>query len=199
MYKICGTCKKNKYISEFNFSNKNTGKLQSKCRDCQKEYRLLHIENYLIWKENNKDKIKTWYTSNKNSLKEKQKIYRKLNTKKIKQKKKIYYDNLFGTEKGIFDRFSRAKAQAKKRKIEFLLSFDEYKDKIFNQCYYCNFLLGKSVKTGSGLDRLDSYKGYVKENVVSCCFICNKIKSDVMTPLETKSVIDLLLKMRSLK
>ena len=29
-----------------------------------------------------------------------------------------------------------------------------------------------------GIDRIDSNKGYTKDNVISCCEMCNRMKSD---------------------
>lgn len=31
----------------------------------------------------------------------------------------------------------------------------------------------------NGIDRIDSSKGYNKENCVPCCFLCNKMKSNL--------------------
>lgn len=42
-------------------------------------------------------------------------------------------------------------------------------------CYYCGSLSSK----GNGLDRMDSNYGYTKNNVVSCCKICNTAKLDL--------------------
>lgn len=50
-------------------------------------------------------------------------------------------------------------------------------------CTYCGFpvtgrsLLTAEENTGSGLDRKDSTKGYVIENVVPACFLCNRTKN----------------------
>lgn len=197
--KICKTCNVNKSIFDFSFSNKSLGIRQNKCKECQKNYRKRYAEYFVSYRKKNKDKIKSWYENNKNELKNKQKIYQETNKDKIKAVKKKYYDSLFGTEKGISDRFSRAKAQAKKRNIEFSISLDDFRVKIQDPCYYCNFLLGNIIKTGSGLDRIDSDKGYTIDNVVSCCAFCNKIKSDLLTAEETKELIGLLLKIRTKK
>lgn len=51
-------------------------------------------------------------------------------------------------------------------------------------CFYCGSLPANyhkgSQSTGgytyNGIDRIDSDKGYTKDNVVSCCFPCNRAK-----------------------
>ena len=60
---------------------------------------------------------------------------------------------------------------------------------IFQPCFYCG-VVGTNFKRterkdglGSfyynGLDRVDSRKGYISNNVVSCCKVCNRAKSDM--------------------
>jgi len=83
------------------------------------------------------------------------------------------------------------KQGAKMRKLEFVLSFDEFMVITKQPCAYC----GKSdcdsyralsrrgvdsdiISTGNGVDRIDSAKGYVPGNMVSCCNMCNRMKSN---------------------
>lgn len=76
---------------------------------------------------------------------------------------------------------------------EFKLSFDEFKSLIKGNCCYCGAepsednIWAKSAKRISkgdednkfnGIDRIDSSKGYYKENCVSCCTKCNRMKLD---------------------
>ena len=41
------------------------------------------------------------------------------------------------------------------------------------ECYYCHYYKKEEV---NGIDRVDNTKGYTKENSVSCCEMCNRIK-----------------------
>ena len=63
------------------------------------------------------------------------------------------------------------------------------------RCFYCEIPeikikeVGLKTQTGRplsalGIDRLDPEKGYEKDNIVFCCFACNKAKGDVFTPEE---------------
>ncbi len=44
-----------------------------------------------------------------------------------------------------------------------------------NKCHYC---LGILSPTGHGLDRKNSAKGHEANNVVPCCWKCNRIKGE---------------------
>lgn len=76
------------------------------------------------------------------------------------------------------------KKNAKNRGVEFSLSNDCFRKITSSNCYYCNALpnnrIQKHKNTGyyiyNGIDRVDSNKGYVEGNVVSCCSNCNYLK-----------------------
>lgn len=71
-------------------------------------------------------------------------------------------------------RFIRAKAQAKQRGLEFVLSREEFFSLLDKPCVYCGAV--SDGHTGCGLDRLDNTRGYVISNVVPCCGPCNRIR-----------------------
>ena len=93
-------------------------------------------------------------------------------------------------------RFTEAKHSAKKRKIEWRLTLDEYIALIAMPCYYCENKLCEPVKRATGLDRLDSNKGYEIGNVVSCGYMCNCIKHQFLSPEEMKLVAKTLIDFR---
>jgi hypothetical protein len=57
------------------------------------------------------------------------------------------------------------------------LSEKTYTELTNRNCYYCD--LDLSDKTGARLDRIDSNKGYILQNVVPCCKRCNVAKNDM--------------------
>lgn len=77
---------------------------------------------------------------------------------------------------------------AKRRGIEFRLSFDEFVDVVTRPCVYCGQAERQEVrlhKAGrrsqepfkyNGLDRLDNAVGYLPRNVQACCIRCNIAK-----------------------
>jgi len=77
--------------------------------------------------------------------------------------------------------------RAKERGLEFNLSLDYFKQLKSDDCCYCgtpNMFLAHycevmGLKTPwMSIDRKDNSKGYIVGNVVSACFVCNRIKSN---------------------
>lgn len=60
-----------------------------------------------------------------------------------------------------------------KRGYTMELQFDDFKDMVLNPCYYCKFQKDGEV---NGIDRVDNSNGYIKENCVPCCQVCNRMK-----------------------
>jgi hypothetical protein len=110
------------------------------------------------------------------------------------------YNKKFGKEQERTPkkRLSNLKSQCKKRGLEFDISLDEFIDEISKPCVYCNNLLGEKSVTASGLDRKDNSKGYVVNNVCSCCWVCNSIKGEHLSFEEMKEVVKLVLTMRGI-
>lgn len=79
--------------------------------------------------------------------------------------------------------YVRTASNAKKRNIEFSLSFTKYKKLSRTKyCYYTGILLDSSNANNDNyptLERLDSTKGYVDDNVVIVCKRINHIKSNI--------------------
>lgn len=61
---------------------------------------------------------------------------------------------------------------AKNRGLQFDIDIDFINDMWNKPCTYC----GSEIDS-IGLDRIDNSKGYTKENLCSCCFNCNQMKS----------------------
>lgn len=93
---------------------------------------------------------------------------------------------------GLRDLYRNYQYNAKKRKLVFSLSIEEFKEITSSNCYYCqtspntkSFNDGKTMTTEgkrnsiyiyNGIDRLDNLIGYIPENCVPCCAICNIAK-----------------------
>jgi hypothetical protein len=92
--------------------------------------------------------------------------------------------------------FSSRKADAKRRQLQWTLSFKEYHRITQQNCFYCNKLpsneYGSDNYNGnffySGLDRVNNLLGYSKQNCVPCCKECNHAKG-MMTMVEFKQHI----------
>ena len=84
-------------------------------------------------------------------------------------------------------RFGSYKQAAEKRGLGWNLSYDEFIELTQRQCYYCGMepeLRPSHHKRWdfkfpmSGIDRVDSSKGYYPDNTVACCTHCNRAKWD---------------------
>jgi len=134
---------------------------------CSKCRRLLPINADFFPKGNNISKIKLHskcYT-----------CFAKYHRNRRKKHKDSYSSN-------EHSRYSVYKTQAKRRKLSFELSEQEAIAMFKDICWYC----GYKPPDGSlnGIDRIDIDKGYVKDNVVSCCKRCNYMKGLVESKLK---------------
>lgn len=89
--------------------------------------------------------------------------------------------------------YGKYKIQAKRRRIDFQLSFEDFIDVTGRACYYCGSppksVLGGLRKNGlpryngdysyNGVDRLDPKGIYEVSNVVACCRVCNFAKAEM--------------------
>ena len=70
---------------------------------------------------------------------------------------------------------TRSKRSAEKRKIEWLLS-DNFARYLFQQsCFYCGITPNQRNELNN-IDRVNNKKGYINNNVVTCCKNCNFMK-----------------------
>lgn len=69
--------------------------------------------------------------------------------------------------------YTEYKKNANIRNLEFVLTYDDYVSIVKNECYYCGILQERGI---NGIDRVDSNVGYLSNNCVSCCQICNYMK-----------------------
>ena len=102
-----------------------------------------------------------------------QKAWKASNPKKVLAYSRAAYKR---NKHSIKYRYYYFKKQAQKthRKVE--ISLQCFTLLTRSGCYYCGT---KVVSTGSGLDRIDSNKGYLIDNVVTCCHPCNWMKRNL--------------------
>lgn len=73
-------------------------------------------------------------------------------------------------------------SKAKKKNLEFSLTLEIFKRYIFQNCYYCNEKPSRICRHHieipiNGIDRLNSELGYIIDNCVTCCTMCNRMKN----------------------
>lgn len=100
--------------------------------------------------------------------------------------------SIVSVNKGPFEHYSYFKKKAKrykedalKRHLNFDITYEDCYDLFRGDCYYCGiepelksngfeqYKVSESPLRANGIDRIDSKKGYTKENTVSCCVTCN--------------------------
>ena len=76
------------------------------------------------------------------------------------------------------------KYNADKRGYSFELTFEEFKNLVISNCYYCGdkpsnvYYKNYYNAPYNGIDRIDNSIGYKMSNVVSCCKTCNISKNN---------------------
>ena len=74
---------------------------------------------------------------------------------------------------------------AKKRNLSFEITRNELSEIIIKNCHYCGTTPSLKISYNSeffmynGIDRKNSNLGYFLENIVPCCFVCNRGKSNM--------------------
>ena len=92
--------------------------------------------------------------------------------------------------------YHKYKTTAKHNKRAFKLTKEQFKKLTSSKCFYCGthpYLLFNPLRSTNrkgtpisreaylynGVDRVNSKKGYIISNCVSCCFICNRMKNTI--------------------
>ena|SRR3990167_7754172 len=158
------------------------------CKNCKKEFMAKMPAHSFCGSE--KEKTGCSYINFLNYNKKRSKILRLSEKYKIYRETRKEYDRLRGlkrrSRKGykkerraeyqkyitfISFHFRKYKQNAKERQLFFTLTEKDFQLMWQAPCFYC-----KQFIKYIGIDRVDNSKGYIKENCVPCCSICNKMK-----------------------
>lgn len=80
------------------------------------------------------------------------------------------------------------KKSARSRDISFEINKEFFRDFIFENCYYCGIspsnkldrrIEDREAVKYNGLDRMDPSRGYIPDNLVTCCGTCNQAKASM--------------------
>jgi hypothetical protein len=116
----------------------------------------------------------------------------------LKRWRKENNDSVSKYNRTLEVRFRHSERIAKRRRIEWKLSFQEFIDICSKPCHYCLNKLSDATKTCAGIDRIDNNLGYIPSNIIPSCKVCNLIRNEFLTVQETEQMINLLLKLRNL-
>jgi hypothetical protein len=184
----CSDAKCKLYYHASCFVSDTNGSITKRCITCRnkgkiKDHKESRQNSKKIWNEENYEKtIKYWMDYRGKKMEElgeeywrnnaiQAKNWRDNNPEKVKeinQKKKENINQSYKIYKSI----------AESKNTEFNILLEQYIEIVKNPCFYCNIIQDKGF---NGLDKKICTKGYVLNNVVSCCEICNFMKG-TLTP-----------------
>jgi hypothetical protein len=193
--KECSNPKCKSLMPEHSYIDKYD-RIVNQCLVCRlhaqiKSKRQTRIDSKALWKEENYDKVaKYWLDARARTIENKgiekylednaknAKAWRDRNPEKCveaNEKKKcnikIHYDNYV--------------RDANKKNIKIELTFDEFVEIVNSPCYYCGIIQDKGF---NGIDKENFDGGYVKENSLSCCTMCNIMKGTLSSDTFLKRV-----------
>ena len=97
-----------------------------------------------------------------------------------------------------YDMLIHYKSNARHANRDWTLTDEQFKNLIHSNCHYCGCEPApryngdyKRYITANGIDRVDTNKGYVIENVVPCCRQCNVMKMDYSIEEFKNKVLDI--------
>lgn len=185
--RVCSKCKRELPLDMFTKDSTKKYGLSALCKDCQKEQREQRKPKIDEWFENNKDKVKkkqkeyskahaeekkAYNRERKEYFAQKRKEYEQQNIDKVREQRRRY-------KKSLSARYKKYQREAKERNLIFELSQEEFDEITKRPCFYCeefsNELNGVPY---NGIDRIDSSEGYIRNNCVPCCEMCNRMKLD---------------------
>ena len=68
---------------------------------------------------------------------------------------------------------------SKREEINLELTYDQYLGIVVDPCHYCGVVEDRGVAEFNGVDRFTNTKGFVLDNCVSCCTMCNTMKKSL--------------------
>ena len=113
--------------------------------------------------EKQAEQVRIWKKNNPEKV--------ELDNKKRKQNINYHYDNY--------------KRDAKQKNLEFKITLEEFLQIVKSPCFYCKIIQEKGF---NGLDKKVCTEGYILDNIVSCCEICNFMKGTLTPEVFVKRV-----------
>lgn len=90
-----------------------------------------------------------------------------------------------GTDSALRGVFSLYRSKAIRQEKKFELTVEEFKEITSKDCYFCSdkpnniSIKHKYIYKYNGIDRVDNDLGYIKSNIVPCCYMCNTKKGAI--------------------
>lgn len=175
--KLCNTCRENNRIQDMKRDKEHRNEI-ARVNDAKPE----RVEVKKQWKEDNYEKVaEYWMNSRQHKIEkigvdeywknnaEQAKKWRDNNPDKVKENNENKINSI-ELQYGVYTR------SAELKQLEFSISFEEYTEIVNKPCHYCGITHSRGF---NGMDRNDNTKGYLFENCVSCCKMCNFMKNSL--------------------
>ena len=205
--KECSKCRESKSLNEFHRNSSHSSGYVAKCKACmalyyqenkerisklQKKYYQENKESHNAWCKEYRSTRKEWYREIKREWVSKNidkvrsaararyaanpQHYRDVRKEWIAENREAYLARRREYSRSKRGRYLAYKFSASGRShpCTFELSYEQFIEFWQKPCTYCS----ADIET-VGLDRMDSTKGYILENVTPCCRTCNEKKSDI--------------------
>lgn len=209
----CTTCLQTYCISEFRgrteFTKDTVLKTCSKCRDQNKvqdakrsrehvnelartnSKKPERIEVKKAWVEENREKVSLyWMNSRGRQIGAGVEEYLERNAENARKWRERNPEKMriVNEEKKncITKSFKTYQRSAFTKNLDFELSEEEFYATVMMPCYYCD--KSRDDRDFNGIDRLDSSRGYIEGNFVSCCSTCNFTKGSLSEEVFIKRV-----------
>jgi len=208
-HQMCSTCCKEFENSLFIGVNGGSTKTCKNCRDnnrIQDEKRdkehvnALHritdktperIATKLKWREENYEKVVLYCMNHRQrQIDENIGEYLERNTQQAKKwrdnnPEKVNVSNKARLENINIHYSNYIRCATRDKNLDFEISQEEFNKLVIEPCYYCDVIQERGF---NGIDRLDSNIGYVADNCMSCCKICNYMKCSLPVDVFLKRI-----------
>lgn len=174
--KTCSTCRSSNKKHDLNRDHEKR-KEQGHVYDSKESRKVRKKE----WKEENYDKYAMAWMNYRERQKnenlneylrkcaEYQKHWREENPEKMLVLKESH-------KKSASHQYQIYSKNAIKKNVEFSLIFEDFQTITNNNCFYCD---ESNPRGFQGIDRKDQTVGYVRENCIPCCKMCNYLKGSL--------------------
>ena len=179
-----------KFITKTCKSCRESNKINDKKRDKEHRNELARIcakkpENIIVkqqWAEANYEKVaEKWMNYRGRQIEKNQEEYLKKNAENAKswreKNPEKVKENNTAKMKNINSQYKIYIRSAGDKNLVFDLPQEIYTEKIKEPCYYCGET--DKHKGFNGIDRMNQQMGYIVDNCVSCCQMCNYMKKSL--------------------
>ena len=177
--KTCKTCRDSNKLNDKKRDKDHRNEL---ARECAKNPENIVVKQQ--WTEANYDKVsEKWMNYRGRQIENNQEEYLKRNAEcakswREKNPDKVKESNI-SRVKNVNINYQNYIRSARDKNLVFELSIEVFIEKVKEPCYYCGEI--DEHKGFNGIDRMDQQVGYIVDNCVSCCQMCNYMKKSLNT------------------